>query len=150
MEKACRDVHDYMQKDSEFTAALHRQFRFAPEKIVYHDPETVVKCAEDDEYSEYAGFVAAVAKKMYGGANAINRLIESKKIVYEDELHQPFRPKTKLEELFDNALKDAIGAFKSPMDPLIRPDLYPHIHDSARNSSPFMEGDDPIRDENGR
>ena len=90
MEKACRDVHDYMQKDSEFTAALHRQFRFAPEKIIYHDPETivywadgtetVVKCAEDDEYSEYAGFVAAVAKKMYGGANAINRLIESKKM----------------------------------------------------------------------
>ena len=80
--KARRDVHDYMQKDSEFTAALHRQFRFAPEKIIYHDPETivywadgtetVVKCAEDDEYSEYAGFVAAVAKKMYGGTNAIN------------------------------------------------------------------------------
>lgn len=41
--------------------------------------KTVVKCNENDEYSEYAGFVAAVAKKMYGGANAINRLIDSKK-----------------------------------------------------------------------
>lgn len=30
--KARRDVHDYMQKDSEFTATLHRQFRFAPKK----------------------------------------------------------------------------------------------------------------------
>lgn len=28
--------------------------------------------------------------------------------------------------------------------------LVVQIHDSARNSSPFMEGDDPIRDENGR
>ena len=27
--------------------------------------------------------------------------------------------------------------------------LVVQIHDSARNSSPFMEGDDPIRDENG-
>lgn len=133
--KTLRDAHDYMQKDSEFTAALYRQFQFAPEKIIYHNPativywtdgtKTVVKCAEDDEYSEYAGFVAAVAKKMYGGANAINRLIDSKKIVYGDGLHQPFRPKTKIEELFDNALKDATGVFKSPMDPLIRPDLYP-------------------------
>lgn len=133
--KARKDAHDYMQKDSEFTATLYRQFQFAPKEIIYNDAativywtdgtKTVVKCAEDDEYSEYAGFVAAVAKKMYGGANAINRLIDSKKIVYGDGLHQPFRPKTKLEELFDNALKDATGAFKSPMDPLIRPDLYP-------------------------
>lgn len=157
--KARRDVHDYMQKDSEFTTGFHRRFRFAPKEIIYNDAativywtdgtKTVVKCNENDEYSEYAGFVAAVAKKMYGGANAINRLIDSKKVIRGNGLRQPSRPKTTLEEIFDNALKNVTGAFKSPMDPLIRPDLYPHIHDSARNSSPFMEGDDPIRDENG-
>lgn len=133
--------------------------KYGVKEIIYNDAativywtdgtKTVVKCNENDEYSEYAGFVAAVAKKMYGGANAINRLIDSKKVVHGNSLRQPFRPKTTLEEIFDNALKNATGAFKSPMDPLIRPDLYPHIHDSAINSSPFMEGDDPIRDENG-
>lgn len=159
LSKARKDVHDYIQKDSKFTACLHRQFQFAPKEIIYNDAativywsdgtKTVVKCNENDEYSEYAGFVAAVAKKMYGGANAINRLIDSKKVIRGNGLRQSFRPKTTLEEIFDNALKNVTGAFKSPMDPLIRPDLYPHIHDSARNSSPFMEGDDPIRDENG-
>ena len=159
LSKARKDVHDYIQKDSKFTAYLHRQFQFAPKEIIYNDAativywsdgtKTVVKCNENDEYSEYAGFVAAVAKKMYGGANAINRLIDSKKVIRGNGLRQSFRPKTTLEEIFDNALKNVTGAFKSPMDPLIRPDLYPHIHDSARNSSPFMEGDDPIRDENG-
>lgn len=159
LSKARKDVHDYIQKDSKFTACLHRQFQFAPKEIIYNDAativywsdgtKTVVKCNENDEYSEYAGFVAAVAKKMYGGANAINRLIDSKKVIRGNGLRQSFRPKTTLEEIFDNALKNVTGAFKSPMDPLIRPDLYPHIHDSARNSSSFMEGDDPIRDENG-
>lgn len=160
--KARRDAHDYMQKDGEFTAALYRQFQFMPKEIIYNDAativywtdgtKTVVKCNENDEYSEYAGFVAAVAKKMYGGANAINRLIDSKKVVRGNSLRQPFRPKTTLEEIFDNALKNVTGLSKfapDPLAPLIRPDLYPHIHDSARNSSPFMEGDDPIRDENG-
>ena len=137
----------------------NNMMKYGVKEIIYHDAativywtdgtKTVVKCNENDEYSEYAGFVAAVAKKMYGGANAINRLIDSKKVVHGNGLRQPFRPKTTLEEIFDNALKNVTGAFKSPMDPLIRPDLYPHIHDSARNSSPFMEGDDPIRDENG-
>ena len=89
--KARKDVHDYIQKDSEFTACLYRQFQFAPKEIIYNDAativywsdgtKTVVKCNENDEYSEYAGFVAAVAKKMYGGANAINRLIDSKKVI---------------------------------------------------------------------
>lgn len=160
--KARRDVHDYMQKDGEFTAALYRQFQFMPKEIIYNDAativywtdgtKTVVKCNENDEYSEYAGFVAAVAKKMYGGANAINRLIDSKKVIRGNGLRQPFCLKTTLEEIFDNAIKNATGLSKStpdPLAPLIRPDLYPHIHDSARNSSPFMEGDDPIRDENG-
>lgn len=69
--KARRDAHDYMQKDTEFTAALYRQFQFMPKEIIYNDAativywtdgtKTVVKCNENDEYSEYAGFVAAVA-----------------------------------------------------------------------------------------
>ena len=113
--KARRDVHDYMQKDSEFTATLHRQFQFMPKEIIYNDAativywadgtKTVVKCNENDEYSEYAGFVAAVAKKMYGGANAINRLIDSKKVVHGNGLGQPFRSEKTFEEIFSEAAK---------------------------------------------
>lgn len=113
--KARRDVHDYMQKDGEFTAALYRQFQFMPKEIIYNDAativywtdgtKTVVKCNENDVYSEYSGFVAAVAKKMYGGANAINRLIDSKKVVHGNGLGQPFRPKTTFEEILSGAAK---------------------------------------------
>ena len=113
--KARRDVHDYMQKDGEFTAALYRQFQFMPKEIIYNDAativywtdgtKTVVKCNENNVYSEYSGFVAAVAKKMYGGANAINRLIDSKKVVHGNGLGQPFRPKTTFEEILSGAAK---------------------------------------------
>lgn len=130
--KARRNVHDYMQKDSEFTARIHRQFRFAPKEIIYNDAativywtddtKTVVKCNENDEYSEYAGFVAAVAKKMYGGANAINRLIDSKKVIRGNGLGQPFRSKKTFEEVLDEAAKKADEEYKElPPDPLEHP-----------------------------
>lgn len=130
--KARRDVHDYMQKDSEFTARIHRQFQFAPKEIIYNDAativywtdgtKTVVKCSENDVYSEYSGFVAAVAKKMYGGANAINRLIDSKKVIHGTGLHQPFRPEKTFEEILDEAAKECD---ELPPDPLEHPECYP-------------------------
>lgn len=130
--KARRDVHDYMQKDSEFTAKIHRQFQFAPKEIIYNDAativywtdgtKTVVKCNENDEYSEYAGFVAAVAKKMYGGANAINRLINSKKVVHGNGLGQPFRSEKIFKEILDKTIKNITNFL--PADPLENPE--PH------------------------
>lgn len=133
--KARRDVHDYMQKDSEFIATLHHQFRFAPKEIIYNDAativywtdgtKTVVKCNENDEYSEYAGFVAAVAKKMYGGANAINRLIDSKKVIRGNGLGQPFRSKKTFKEILDEAAEKAAKEYKElPPDPLEHPESH--------------------------
>lgn len=133
--KARRDAHDYMQKDSEFAEWLHRQFRFAPKEIIYNDAativywtdgtKTVVKCNENDEYSEYSGFVAAVAKKMYGGANAINRLIDSKKVVHGNGLGQPFRSEKTFEEILDEAAKKAAKEYEElPPDPLEHPELH--------------------------
>lgn len=123
--KARRDVHDYMQKDSKFTAKIHRQFQFAPKEIIYHDAativywtdgtKTVVKCNENDEYSEYAGFVAAVAKKMYGGANAINRLIDSKKVIHGNGLGQPFRSEKTFEEVLSEAAKKVTENIKNSL-----------------------------------
>lgn len=133
--KARKNVHDYMQKDIEFTAGLHRRFRFAPKEIIYNDTativywtdgtKTVVKCNENDEYSEYAGFVAAVAKKMYGGANAINRLIDSKKVVHGNGLGQPFRSEKTFEEILDEAAEKVAKEYKElPPDPLEHPELH--------------------------
>ena len=129
--KARKDVHDYIQKDSEFTAKLHRQFRFAPKEIIYNDAativfwtdgtKTVVKCNENDVYSEYAGFAAAVAKKMYGGANAINRLIDSKKVIHGNGLGQPFRSEKTFTEILDEVAKKCE---KLPPDPLEHPELH--------------------------
>ena len=108
---------------SEFTACLHRQLQFAPKEIIYNDAatiiywsdgtKTVVKCNENDVYSEYFGFIAAVAKKMYGGTNAINRLIDSKKVIRGNGLGQPFRSKTTFEEILDKAAEKATENIKN-------------------------------------
>ena len=40
--------------------------------------QTVVRCARDTEFSEYAAFTAALAKKIYGTNTAINKLVRDK------------------------------------------------------------------------
>lgn len=109
----------------------NNMMKYYVKEIIYHDAativywadgtKTVVKCNENDEYSEYAGFVAAVAKKMYGGANAINRLIDSKKVIRGNGLGQPFRSKKTIEEILDKAAK---MCEKLPPDPLEHPELH--------------------------
>ena len=105
--------------------------KYGVKEIIYHNAativywtdgtKTVVKCNENDEYSEYAGFVAAVAKKMYGGANAINRLIDSKKVIRGNGLSQPFRSEKTFIEILDEAGKKCE---KLPPDPLEHPELH--------------------------
>lgn len=123
--KARKNVHDYMQKDIEFTATLHRQFRFAPKEIIYNDAativywtdgtKTVVKCNENDEYSEYFGFVAAVAKKMYGGTGPINQIIKSKKTIRGNGLGQPFRSEKTFKEVLSEAAKKVTENIKNSL-----------------------------------
>ncbi len=115
----------------------NNMMKYGVKEIIYNDAativywtdgtKTVVKCNENDEYSEYAGFVAAVAKKMYGGANAINRLIDSKKVIHGNGLGQPFRSKTTFEEILDKAAKACDKQWREdhlPPDPLEHPELY--------------------------
>lgn len=113
----------------------NNMMKYGVKEIIYHDAativywtdgtKTVVKCNENDEYSEYSGFVAAVAKKMYGGANAINRLIDSKKTIRGNGLGQPFRSKKTFEEILDEAADKAAEEYKKlPPDPLEHPELY--------------------------
>jgi hypothetical protein len=45
--------------------------------------KTVVKCSEGQEFEEYNGFVAALAKKMYGSTSKAKKIIEKTK-QYQD------------------------------------------------------------------
>lgn len=58
---------------------------------------------------------------MYGGANAINRLIDSKKTIRGNGLGQPFRSKRFLMKLLKKAAKE-YGEL--PPDPLEHPELH--------------------------
>lgn len=113
----------------------NNMMKYGVKEIIYHDAativywtdgtKTVVKCNKNDEYSEYSGFVAAVAKKMYGGANAINRLIDSKKTICGNGLGQPFRSKKTFEEILDEAAEKAAKEYRElPPDPLEHPELH--------------------------
>lgn len=60
-----------------------------PQKILYSGnrtivfwndgDKTIVKCAEGQEFDEYNGFVAALAKKMYGSTSKAKRIINKTK-----------------------------------------------------------------------
>ena len=55
------------------------------DRIIFHDPativfwtdgtKTVVKCMEGQKFSEYYGFLAALAKKIYGTNSAVERIV---------------------------------------------------------------------------
>lgn len=61
----------------------------APKQIIYSGNrtivlwndggKTIVKCAESQEYDEYTGFVAALAKKMYGSTSKVKKIINKTK-----------------------------------------------------------------------
>lgn len=67
----------------------HEFNELEPTKIIFNDPativfwndgeKTVVKCAKDQKFSEYYGYLAAMAKKIYGTNGVINRLIKDKR-----------------------------------------------------------------------
>lgn len=59
--------------------------RVQVKRIIFHDPativfwqdgtKTVVKCMPGQPYSEYYGFLAALAKKVYGSNSAVERIV---------------------------------------------------------------------------
>lgn len=61
--------------------------KYTPKRIVYNNPativfwndgtKTVVKCSETEIFSEYYGFLACLAKKIYGTNSGINRIIRN-------------------------------------------------------------------------
>lgn len=56
-----------------------RQIIFSGPKtiLIWSDgSKTIVSCGENDTYDRYAGFCAAVAKKMFGSTSQIKKIIE--------------------------------------------------------------------------
>lgn len=63
-------------------------------KIIFNNPatiilwadgtKTVVKCAGDTFYDEYAGFCSAVCKKIFGSNSEIKRLLNSEFVTFEE------------------------------------------------------------------
>ena len=51
--------------------------------------KTVVKCAKGQKYDEYSGFVAALAKKMFGSTNHVKKVIDSIKFVQPEKVKKP-------------------------------------------------------------
>lgn len=110
---------------NEISKKGNNMMKYGIKEIIYNDAativywtdgtKTVVKCNENDEYSEYFGFIAAVAKKMYGGTGPINQIIESKKVIRGNGLGQPSRSKKTFEEILDEAARKVTENIKNSL-----------------------------------
>lgn len=78
-------------KETLFDEKMRQILNFVEvKKIIFNNPATIVfwldgtktvcKAMEGQEFSEYYGFLACLAKKMFGSNSAINRLIEKKAV----------------------------------------------------------------------
>ena len=87
-----------------------------PTRIIFNDPativfwndgsKTVVKCTAGQKFSEYYGYLAAMAKKIYSTNGVINRLIKEKR-VYGDKNETPKRKDLVPDEVIKQSFKDA-------------------------------------------
>ena len=57
-----------------------------PKRMIFNDPativfwedgtKTIVKCSKDETFSPYFGFLAALAKKIYGTNSAVQKIVD--------------------------------------------------------------------------
>ena len=74
---------------SNYISCAPRQI--TPRKVIFSGPKTIViwedgtktivGCAEGQEYDEYAGFCAALAKKIFGTTSAAKRVMDANKVI---------------------------------------------------------------------
>lgn len=89
--KLPRDTANYCANDVLTTMKVAETKNFYSlnvSKIIFNPPativfwedgtKTVVKCAEEDEFSEYYGFLVALGKKVYENNSQIKKLIDKK------------------------------------------------------------------------
>lgn len=132
MEKHQQEVEKYFKNDVQSTFELYHQQCITPKKIVYNSDNltttvlwmdgaiTIVRCSPNDEFSEYNGFIAALAKKVYGGTGPINQIIKRNKTYQKSK-----KKRKSFEEILDEAADKAVKEYKElPPDPLEHPELY--------------------------
>ena len=107
-----KSIKEYCEMDVAITNELFFSNRVTPKKVIYNQDNltttvlwqdgttTIVRCSRDDEFSEYNGFIAALAKKIYGGTGAIRRAIDDTKS------YQSCKKKKKNTNPLENAMKD--------------------------------------------
>mgnify|MGYP007106418470 CR=1 FL=1 len=128
MDKRRRETEEYIKNSVRSTFGLYYQQCVTPKKIIYNsdnltttvlwadDTTTTVKCSPNDEFSEYNGFIAALAKKIYGGTGPINQVIKHNKS------YQRLKKKKKtFEEVLENSFQTLN---ELPPDPLNHPELH--------------------------
>lgn len=79
------DVYEVLKELLKYGLFSASSIPYMPTRIVHNGPsttvfwdddtKTVVKCAEDDLYSEYTAFTAAYVKKLFGNNSRIKRII---------------------------------------------------------------------------
>lgn len=94
-------VDEYIKSDIQSTFELYHQQCVTPKRIIYNPDNltttvlwvdgtiTIVRCSQNDEFSEYGGFIAALAKKVYGGTGPINQVIKRNKTYQKSKKKSP-------------------------------------------------------------
>lgn len=132
MAKYQPEVEKYSKNDVQSTFELYHQQCITPKKIVYNSDNltttvlwmdgtiTIVRCSPNDEFSEYNGFIAALAKKVYGGTGPINQVIKHNKTYQKSK-----KKRKSFEEILDEAADSVAKEYKKlPPDPLKHPELH--------------------------
>ena len=78
-------------------------------RVVYHEPativfwtddtKTVVKCIDGQPYEKYAGFCAAVTKKVFGGTSTAKKIAGAKDKPVKIKVEEPVSEEPIVEEL---------------------------------------------------
>ena len=94
-EELRKEIHDKMKFPRDKVAKTKNFYSLNVSKIIFNPPativfwedgtKTVVKCAAEDEFNEYYGFLAALGKKVYENNGQIKKLIDKKAEWHENK-----------------------------------------------------------------
>lgn len=113
-EELRKEIHDKMKFFRDKVAETKNFYSLNVSKIIFNPPativfwedgtKTVVKCAAEDEFNEYYGFLAALGKKVYESYRQIKELIDKKAERHENKKGEKDIPGVSM-----NSLTDAFG-----------------------------------------
>lgn len=80
-EKVERQVAITQKREPAYSLPGVRRVHFSGDKCIVlweDDTKTIVTCGDGEIYDRYTGFIAAVAKKLFGGTTAAKKLLNAK------------------------------------------------------------------------